>query len=904
MLIAALRRRTPVLALVIALSTAFAVLASSLPAFGTVEPDTAAVETHEQPTDIDSEAADPLVDDAPVSDGGVVMSDTRSSAARLAPVAAGAPTISVSKTEGLVSGEVITVSGENFGPVPPATTATRFPLAGSFGGVYVVFGSYAEVWKPSEGAGSAARKAAPGQTRWVVNPENVATIGGANAGGVAIEADGSFEVELTVTDEFVGMLENGRLGVYTFPGGGASYAPFETETLLAFAPPAPTISVSKTEGLVAGEVITVSGENFGPVPPATTATRFPLAGSFGGVYVVFGSYAEVWKPSEGAGSAARKAAPGQTRWVVNPENVATIGGANAGGVAIEADGSFEVELTVTDEFEGMLENGRLGVYTFPGGGASYAPFETATLVEFAGPVIEPEPEPEPEVTVPPATPTPSAGTLRWGVKESFRNYVTGSIAQGTIRVSGASSDGSVVVFPQTSATGATDTIAYGGSVRYSGHSGALDVTIASPTVRLVSSTRGELVATVNGSRVTLATLSLANGARTVLPDGAVRYSGVPATLTAAGAPAFAYGGTAFYPAGTALDAVTFTIGAPSSASGAARVVSAYTGSSIPTTPPASTGAELQGDDPNSLQPGQRITVSAGGFAANETGIAVVIYSEPLVLSQSVTADASGVATWTGTLPADLVGVHTLTLQGSVDRGIVVTIRELAQTVSLAGSCLVSDAELEWGFKEAFRAYISGSIANGEWQLLEGAEYETPSFAFGGAGAINPRTGEGQFDFTGGIRFTGHGGILDTTVSNPRVVMIDGDTAQLVLDVIGTTQDGVAVEAEGVVFGDIDLSAAARSADDGVLTITGAPVTLTATGADAFGTYPAGEEFDPITITGTLADDCGDELVASPEAEAPATSDGAIEWWVWALLIAAVLAVITVVIVMLRRRAAA
>ncbi|MBX9471725.1 HtaA domain-containing protein [Microcella sp.] len=969
-----------------AIITAMAVMGSSVSALavdGEPLPETA-VEVVESTVDLDASADAFGAPVEPTAEIDAAQVEPTPVAEPVADAITAVPMVSVSKTDGLVDGETVTVSGENFSPVAPSTNGTRPPLAGQFGGVYVVFGSYAETWKPSEGASSASRKAAPGQTRWVVNPENLVQIGGSAAGAVAIESDGSFEVQLTVTEEFTGMLENGNLGIFTFSGSGAVYAPFETETFVSFAEPAPTVSVSKTDGLVDGETVTVSGENFSPVAPSTNGTRPPLAGQFGGVYVVFGSYAETWKPSEGATSAARKAAPAQTRWVVNPANVAQLGGSAAGAVAIEEDGSFEVELTVTDDFEGMLENGNLGIYTFSGSGAVYAPFETETFLRFAGPVdstvtltadpaaflvgasttlsaiVQPAVEGSVEffdgerslgvvgvdretgvatltyadapqgprslravftpadldvatgaegavivtVSAPIVMAPTSSGSLRWGVKQSFRTYVTGPIAQGTIGVAGAGSDGAIVVFPQSSPAAATDVVQYGGSVRYLGHNGALDVTIASPTVRLVSNTRADLVATVNGSRVTLATLALATGARSVLPDGAVRYAGVAATLTAAGAPAFSFGGTAFYPAGTALDPVTFTIGAPSSAGGGTRIVGAFTGSSIPTAPPATTGAELIAADAGALEPGQRITLTAAGFAPGESDIAVVAYSDPIVLSESVTADADGVATWTGTLPADLIGVHTLTMQGSVDRGIVVTIRELAQSVSLTGACVIQDARLQWGFKEAFRAYVSGSIANGEWQVFDGAEYETPSFAFAGDGALDSSTGEGELVFSGGIRFTGHGGILDTSVSNPRVIVLDADTAQLVLDVVGTTQEGVAVEAEGVVFADLDLSAAARSADDGLLTIEGALATLTATGAEAFGTYPAGEPLDPVTITGSLADDCGEVVIAEPEAGEVAPSEGGIPLWVWGIIIALLLAVIALTVALVRRRAAA
>src|SRR5690606_2730404 len=100
--------------------------------------------------------------------------------------------------------------------------------------------------------------------------------------------------------------ELGNYGIYTYPGSGATYAPFETYTPIEFAP-APTISVSKTSGISPeGETITVTGSGFDPQPPATNGTRPPLAGQYGGAYVVFGKFPDNWKPSAGVASSQRK----------------------------------------------------------------------------------------------------------------------------------------------------------------------------------------------------------------------------------------------------------------------------------------------------------------------------------------------------------------------------------------------------------------------------------------------------------------------------------------------------------------------------------------------------------------------------------------------------------------------
>jgi len=860
---------------------------------GAVEGDATdpALEALEEPVEPEPEAADAI---APVA------TPTPSPAPLEAPaestfepaVEAAVAGLSVSMTEGLdPEGQELTVSGSGYEI--------------DAGGIYAQIGWIIEgEWTPVSSEETRSGNRASAYSAWVGSG-----FPGQPAWTVAEDGSGSFSWTVEVTREALEAkrLEGGTLAVFTLGSHGNWVQPANERFVpIAFAAPVPTVTLSQSEGLEPGNTITVTGENFGPVEGETTASRPPLAGKFGGVYVAFGSFAEVWRPSDSAPRGSRVTAPDQVVWAVAEEDEAMIAGFGR-AAAIDPEGSFELELTVTDEWEGMLEEGTLGVYTYPGGGVTYAPFETVTPVTFAA--VTPDPEPGPG-TQPPQTPSPSAaGTLRWGVKESFRSYVTGPVAQGSISVSGAGSSGGAVVFPQTSAaTGsATGTVSYGGTVRYRGHGGALDVSLSSPAVRFTSASTAALTVAANGSRLTIATLALGSGARNTLPDGSIRFAGVPATLTAAGSTVFSFQGSTFYPAGTALDPVTFTIGAAASGgTGGSSTVASYTAPVIPSTPPATEGATLVGGDPRSVVVGDEITVTASGFGSGEQGIQVVVYSEPQMLAESLTADPDGTVSWTGTLPEELVGEHTLTFQGSIDRGIVLTIAEPIASVSVADSCLVEDARLEWGFKESFRAYVSGSIANGEWQVADGASYETPVFTFGGGtGAIAPDWAKGELFFDGSIRFTGHGGILDTTVANPRVIMTSAEAGQLVLDVVGTTQEGEEVSAEGVVFADLDLTAASRSTEGGELTIEGIAATLTASGAEAFGTYPAGDPLDPVSLVVTFGEDCGaltndDELAT----DALASGDSGAPWW-WSVLAIVVIALIAVAaaVVIVRRRGA-
>ena len=197
------------------------------------------------------------------------------------------------------------------------------------------------------------------------------------------------------------------------------------------------------------------------------------------------------------------------------------------------------------------------------------------------------------------------------------------------------------------------------------------------------------------------------------------------------------------------------------------------------------------------------------------------------------------------------------------------------------SCDVDDATLTWGFKESFRSYISGTIANGEWTVSDGATYETPNFGFtNGTGSYGDAGN--RVSFEGAIRFTGHGGILDTTVSDPRIEW-SGANGTLYLSVTGTTQEGVPIDEFGVPFATLVLPTDPPTFDE-------VTVTLTDEGAAAFGTYEAGEAFDPLTLELNLAGDC-----ALTRAEGPPIG------WIAGGAAVVVAAVVTGFIIVRRRR---
>lgn len=250
----------------------------------------------------------------------------------------------------------------------------------------------------------------------------------------------------------------------------------------------------------------------------------------------------------------------------------------------------------------------------------------------------------------------------------------------------------------------------------------------------------------------------------------------------------------------------------------------------------------------------------------------------------------------------LVGVAALLLAGVVLPGAPVvaasptspaTAPSAAVVVAaVPEACTVDAATLTWGFKESFRAYISGTIANGEWTVADGAQYETPTFSFpdgtGTWAAVQSRV-----SFEGAIRFTGHGDILDTTVANP-VLEWSGTTGTLYLDVSGTTQEGDPVDEAAVAFAELVLPEAGTGSDPSVL--DDIAVTLTEEGAAAFGTYEAGEVFDPITLDLGVLDDGAEELCGM------LTPNSGPQWTVIVATVVgvAILAIAAVIVMVLRR----
>ncbi|MGH3680283.1 MAG: HtaA domain-containing protein [Natronosporangium sp.] len=169
------------------------------------------------------------------------------------------------------------------------------------------------------------------------------------------------------------------------------------------------------------------------------------------------------------------------------------------------------------------------------------------------------------------------GSADWGIKESFRSYVTGPIAGGQITVSDGATENGDGTFRFGSGTGEYDpethdlTAAFDGTVQFQGHAAGdeweLDLTISAIAVSVdAAAESGELTADVVSRSldtgefteyggITLAELDLTGISPEPGDDGSTTLAGIPSVLAEEGAAAFA----GFYQAGEELDPVTVTV---------------------------------------------------------------------------------------------------------------------------------------------------------------------------------------------------------------------------------------------------------------------------------------------------------------------------------------------------------
>ena len=435
--------------------------------------------------------------------------------------------------------------------------------------------------------------------------------------------------------------------------------------------------------------------------------------------------------------------------------------------------------------------------------------------------------------------TVDSGSMSWGVKESFRKYIKSPIARASWTVSGVQDRNGIFTYDNASGyydpATRTGQIDYPGTLHFTGHKGLLDLTIANARLQIRDG-QGTLVADVDsrelnddyktpGKMISYKSVALAqvdlSGA--TLTGDVISAQDARTTPTSKGADAFA----GFYEAGQELDPLSFT----------ARLGAAVQNPDEATLDEADTSA------------GSGKTASASTDDAAQTG------------SSNGSGTGSGSGAQSGTSAGGAGAVSTDPGQAEL-QCVPVTVTETATPAAASGASsaqgTVSAATMDWGLKTSFRNYISGGIAKGKWDLTD-VSYANGKYSWsGGTGTF--KDGSGSLKFPGTLHFTGHKGILDTTMSDSHLE-IDGTHGKLYATISSNDMEGKNKDYGDVVFANVDLSGI--QADGGSVSVSDAKTTLTQTGADAFANfYEAGQELDPLSFSASLTGDA-----AAPAADA-------------------------------------
>ena len=314
------------------------------------------------------------------------------------------------------------------------------------------------------------------------------------------------------------------------------------------------------------------------------------------------------------------------------------------------------------------------------------------------------------------TSTQAAGSLNWGVSSAFVAYTTcvnkedfgfSHCAKGAVSTSGV---GAGYLFPQSTDSSwnkaaQTGTVNYSGVVSFTGY-GMTMFRVANPSITVTDSNTATLN-TGNDTSFGSASysLDLSSADKAVGPNGEVTWSNVPVrgTLSSGGA-----GGSGSQSIG--LDNLSFTVGAASAVSyGSTEQGSDKEKRTAADSAPATTGITVL-TDAAKIKPGGRIELEARGFDPKDEGVLVVLYgaagTDPVVLDEEATASEAGLVSWSGTLPKEATGEHTITLQGSTDAGAVIDILDIEAAKKAAAKSPVALAEQQ----EAQAAGVAAAAA--------------------------------------------------------------------------------------------------------------------------------------------------------------------------------------------------
>lgn len=452
---------------------------------------------------------------------------------------------------------------------------------------------------------------------------------------------------------------------------------------------------------------------------------------------------------------------------------------------------------------------------------SAAPSAAPTSAAPSSPAATTEPKREEKVT----GNVVESGTLSWDIRESFLKYLTG-FAHGSVNVEGMEKT-AAGGFKYTQASGVynpetkTGQINFAGTAEFTGHNGQLKSTIKNMRLVVVNG-KGTLVADVDaltrdGKSVSKTGLAIAevdlSGAS--VKDGVFSAQNAAVALTAEGSDVLFAG--QYRGADNAMAPLSFSV-----------KLSEQTAENTVEVPRVSENKSSDNKGSENGSSDNSSSNSSDNSGANGSGSGGSAGTSGSVSNGGSSSNGS-----VSNNPAQPVCVP------------VTRTREVQEQGASDGT--IKSANLGWGVRDSFRNYVRGGIANGSWEL-NGTSYSSDAFNWSnGTGTF--KGGKGSISFSGSVRFTGHHGILDTTIANPRLE-INGNSGTLYATMTSNDPSGKATNYGEVALLKVDLSGLQSSAD--AVSVNGAATTLTAEGAKAFaGFYEAGKDMAPLSFSAAI-----------------------------------------------------
>lgn len=452
---------------------------------------------------------------------------------------------------------------------------------------------------------------------------------------------------------------------------------------------------------------------------------------------------------------------------------------------------------------------------------SAAPSAAPTSAAPSSPAATTEPKREEKVT----GNVVESGTLSWDIRESFLKYLTG-FAHGSVNVEGMEKT-AAGGFKYTQASGVynpetkTGQINFAGTAEFTGHNGQLKSTIKNMRLVVVNG-KGTLVADVDaltrdGKSVSKTGLAIAEVdlSSASVKDGVFSAQNAAVSLTDEGSDVLFAG--QYRGADNAMAPLSFSV-----------KLSEQTAENTVEVPRVSENKSSDNKGSENGSSDNSSSNSSDNSGANGSGS-----NGSAGTSGSVSNGGSSSSGSVSNNPAQPVCVP------------VTRTREVQEQGASDGT--IKSANLGWGVRDSFRNYVRGGIANGSWEL-NGTSYSSDAFNWSnGTGTF--KGGKGSISFSGSVRFTGHHGILDTTIANPRLE-INGNSGTLYATMNSNDPSGKATNYGEVALLKVDLSGLQSSSD--AVSVNGAATTLTAEGAKAFaGFYDAGKDMAPLSFSAAI-----------------------------------------------------